>query len=149
MILKANYHMVINFCLLLGCVVPSFLHRAHKRCTLLSDTYHHVELLKTVLKNRKQDMKVIDSKIKMFYNNRRNSKPASVKRLVNTKRVVSVKYDSVSSMHLFTRTCIMKSYKAAGVKSPRIVHSSLPKVMTKLYSKRSVLTQVKKSMQQE
>ena len=108
-----------------------------------------MELLKTVLKNRKQDMKVIDSKIKMFYNNRRKPKPALVKRLVNTRRVVSVKYDSVSNMHLFTRTSIMKSYKAAGVKSPRIVHSSLPKVMTKLYSKRSVLTQVKKSMQQE
>ena len=131
---------------ILGCVVPSFLHRAHKRFTLLGDTYHHVELLRTVLQYRKQDMNVIDSKIKNFYNNRRKSRSDSVKRLVNTRRVVSIKYDSVSHMHLFTRRCILKSYKAAGVSSPKIVHSSLPKVMSKLYTKRSVLSQLRSTI---
>ena len=135
--------------IVLGCVVPSFLHRAHKRCTLLGDTYHHVELLRTVLKYRKQDMNVIDSKIKNFYTNRRKSRPASVKRLVNTRRVVGIKYDSVSNMHLFTRKCILKSYKSAGVSCPRIVHSSLPKVMSKLYTKRSVLSQVRSRVNRE
>ena len=87
-------------------------------------------------------MQVIDSKIKEFY---KKSKP--VKRLRVRRRLVVIKYDSVSKMHLFTRSVILKSYKAAGAISPRIVHSSLPKIMSKFYTKRSVLSKVRNSME--
>ena len=71
-------------------------------------------------------------------------KPHTIKKLKNTgRRVVSIKFDLVSKMHRFSRSCIVESYKAAGVSRPRMVYSSLPKVMGKLYTKRSVLSKVR------
>ena len=60
---------------------------------------------------------------------------------------MSIKFDLVSKLHLFTRTCILASYKAAGVLKPRIIYSSLPKVMSRFYTKRSVLGKVRKKME--
>ena len=121
---------------LYGCVVPSFLHRAHKRCTLLGDTYHHVQFLRTILEHRQQNMQVVKSKMKAYFcKQRRLRKLSRPKRLKNPGRVISIKFDLVSKLHLFTRTCILASYKAAGVLKPRIIYSSLPKVMSRFYTK--------------
>ena len=129
-------------CFSLGCVLPSFLHRVQKRFTLLGDTCHHLQLLKQVLHHRNQNMTVIHSKIKKFYSKMQEGQVIKLGS-DSRKKVTSIKFDSVSKMHFFTRSCILTSYKAAGRPSPRIVFSSLPKIMSRFYTKRSVIRKVK------
>ena len=67
-------------------------------------------------------------------------------KVATRKQVTSVKFDMISKMHLYSRSCIVSSYKAAGKQLPRIVYSSLPRIMSKVYTKRSVLGKVKKRL---
>ena len=92
-------------------------------------------------------MTVVNSKIERFFTKRRLGRKQLVKpKVLSRKQVTSVKFDIVSKMHLYSRSCIVSSYKAAGRKLPRIVYSSLPKVLSKVYTKHSVLGKVKKKL---
>ena len=102
-------------------------------------------------------MNVIQNKFDAFFSklrktSRDNSDDASASNNsdnANANRsVVSVKFDAVSNIHLFTRTCITESYKACGMPCPRLVYSSLPKVMEKFSTKRSVVGKVKERIRQ-
>ena len=90
---------------------------------------------------------MVRSKFERFFAKRRLGRKQLVKpRVERRKQVTSVKFDMVSKMHLHSRLCIVSSYKAAGRQLPRIVYSSLPKVMSKVYTKRSVIGKVQKKM---
>ena len=114
----------------------------------MGDTQHHVRFLKKVLGHRNQNMQVVKSKFESFFAKRRNARSQHVHAQGQSKsrRVVSVKFDLVSKVHLYSRSCILASYKAAGVPGPRLVYSSLPKVMSRIYTKRSVIRKVKKRL---
>ena len=87
-------------------------------------------------------MHVVESKIKKFFSNQHRGRVLKVKPRIS-KKVTSIKFDRISKMHMFTKNCLVSSYKAAGRLRPRIVHSSLPKVMSRFYTKRAVLRKVK------
>ena len=110
----------------------------------MGDMEHHLQFLKTVLSHRNQNMKVVKNKIDKFFKNRRAKKRINeLKMFTNERRVMSVKFDAVSKSHLFSRSCILASYKASGVPKPSLVYSSLPKIMDRISTKRSVLRKVK------
>ena len=127
--------------------MPSFLHRVFARCTQAGDTKHHVQFLRKILNHRNQNMGVINRKIDAFFTKRSRSKnhitPVKVGK---SRRTVNVKFDAVSRMHLFSRSCILESYRASGAARPRIVFSSLPRVMSRISTKRKVLGMVKKRL---
>ena len=137
---NAIFHKIIS-CIFLGSVVPSFLHRAHKRCTESNDKQHHASFLLRILENRNQDMKIIKRKFGIFM--RKLRKPSVVKTRQHFKNIVKLRFDAPSKINLFTRSCILSSYKNVRKPAPRIIHSSLPKVMSYLVTKRSVLRKVK------
>ena len=135
---------VLHFHFLKGSVVPSFLHRAHHRCTDQRDRDHHSAFLHNVLRHRNQNMEVIKQKFKVFMRKLRKpqSRKASTSRLPHS-RVLSLKFDLTSGLHLFTRSCVLSAYKSAGITRPRLIYSSLPKVMSRIITKRSLLRKVK------
>ena len=53
--------------------------------------------------------------------------------------ITNVKFDAVSKLHLFTTTCIEDAFRLIGETPPRTVFSSLPKLSSKISTKRSVL----------
>merc|ERR1712129_393921 len=110
--------------------------------TLQGDTRHHLQILKQILRSRSQNMVAVESKIQKYYSKNKHGKVVKTKSMAR-KQVISIKFDQVSKMHLFTKTCLVSSYKAAGRPRPRIVYSSLPKVMARLYTKRAVLRKVR------
>ena len=126
--------------------MPSFLHRVFARCTLAADMEHHVRFLRNILENKNQNMNVINRKIDNFFTKRSCSKvlKISTARVVKNSRTINVKFDGVSKMHLFTQSCLLTSYKASGTAKPRIVFSSLPRVIARISTKRKVLGMVKK-----
>ena len=73
--------------------------------------------MKKVLEHKNQNQRIIKSKFDSFFDKRRIAKFQKINRktILKTSRVTSVKFDRVSKMHLFTRSCIISSYKAAGV----------------------------------
>ena len=87
-------------------------------------------------------MPAVESKIQKFYSKLHGGKVVKTKSK-SLKQVLSIKFDQVSKMHLFSKTCLVSSYKAAGRPRPQIVYSSLPKVMRRLYTKRAVLGKVR------
>ena len=111
----------------------------------MGDIRHHVEFLKQVLCHRNQNMQVLESKFERFFTKRMRERHqhAESRRVHRRSSVASVKFDQVSKMHLYSRCCIISSYKAAGRQNPRIIYSSLPKVMSRVYTKRSVIRKVK------
>ena len=116
---------------------------------MLGDTHHHVQFMKKVLEHKNQNQRIIKSKFDSFFDKRRIAKFQKINRktILKTSRVTSVKFYRVSKMHLFTCSCIISSYKVAGVHRPRLVYSSLPKVMSRVYTKRSVLRRVRKRLE--
>ena len=128
-------------CIFSGSVVPSFLHRAHKRCTDRCDKQHHASFLLRVLQNRNQDMKIIKRKFDISM--RKLKKPPVAKARQHFGNIVKLRYDRPSKFHLLTRSCILSSYKNVRKPAPRVIHSSLPKIMSRLVTKRSVLRKVK------
>jgi hypothetical protein len=88
-------------------------------------------------------MQAVKGKFKSFYSKHYQRDCLAKSRPESRRRVTSVKFDLVSKMHLYSQSCIVSSYKAAGKPKPRIVYSSLPKVMSRVYTKRSVLRKVK------
>ena len=94
-------------------------------------------------------MKVINRKFDSFFIKRRAKVLGESSKVVDRSgRVVTVKFDTVSKVHLFSKSCILASYKASGFSKPRVVYSSLPKVMAKVSTKRSVLGRVKRRINQ-
>lgn len=87
-------------------------------------------------------MLAVESKLKKFYTKKRGGRVFKAE-TVKMKQVTSIKFDLVSKIHLYSQSCLVSSYKAAGRPSPRIVYSSLPKVMARFYSKRSVIRKVR------
>ena len=137
----------LTFPLFSGCVVPSFLHRVFARCTDSKDVDHHVQFLRKILKNRNQNTKVIAGKFDTFFSKRLKVKDCiSLGAMGTTRsgRSINVKFDGVSKMHLFSRSCIIAGYKASGTAKPRIIFSSLPRVVSRISTKRKVLAIVKK-----
>merc|ERR1719450_1936577 len=126
-----------------GCVVPSFLHRVRERCSLSGDRIHHLENLKLVLKHRNQNMRAINARIKRFYS-RQNA--GRITKLNRGSRITRIKFDAVSKMHQYSKSCLLASYRAAGL-TPRFVYTSLPRVLSKFYSKRAVVKKVKATLQ--
>jgi hypothetical protein len=88
-------------------------------------------------------MQAVKGKFKRFYSRRHQRSYLTQSRPRSRTHVTSIKFDLVSKMHLYSQSCIVSSYKAAGKPKPRIVYSSLPKVMSRVYTKRSVLRKVK------
>ena len=129
--------------------MPSFLHRVFTRCTMPQDAKHHIQFLKTILKHRNQNMKVVEGKFESYFSKRRQprtrAKAARTRaKAARTRSILNLKFDAVSKMHLFTQKCILSSYKASSTAKPRIVYSSLPRVMSRISTKRKVLSIVKK-----
>ena len=122
--------------------MPSFLHRVFTRCTMPQDVKHHIQFLKTILKHRNQNMKVIEGKFETFFTKRHQ--PRTRAKAARTRSILNLKFDAVSKMHLFTQKCILSSYKSSSTAKPRIVYSSLPRVMSRISTKRKVLSIVKK-----
>ena len=128
-------------------MVPSFLHRAFARCTLAADTQHHIKFLRKILEHRNQNLKVTEKKIDAFFSKKLEKK---VNDQVNSGRVrknkngISVKFDTVSKMQSFTQSCILTSYRASGASRPRIIYTSLKRVIPRITTKRRVLRMVKK-----
>ena len=87
-------------------------------------------------------MPAIESKIKKFFTRKHSGKLSKHKSGLEN-RVSSIKFDLVSKMHQYSKSCLLASYKAAGRPVPRLVYSSLPKVMTRFYSKCSVIRKIK------
>ena len=104
---------------------------------------HHIQFLKAILENRNQNMAVIHNKFDAFFSKLRGSVNSNSEGAPAISSVVSVKFDIVSKVHMFTRPCITESYKACGMPCPNFVYSSLPKVMEKISTKRSVVGKVK------
>ena len=59
------YYIEIKY--ILGCIVPSYLHRIYDRCSTTGEVNHHIKCMRTILKNRSQDMDVVQKKSKRFY----------------------------------------------------------------------------------
>ena len=136
--------------IILGCVVPSFLHRAFARCTLAGDTKHHVQFLRKILENRSQNLQVTNRKFDAFFSKKSQKKvdgPVKTGCVAKRKRVIIVKFDTVSKMHLFTQSCILASYRASGASKPRFIYTSLPRVIPRITTKRRVLKIVKKKIE--
>ena len=131
-------------------MVPSFLHRVFARCTDPADMKHHIRFLRKVLDSRNQNMLVINRKFDTFFTKRTTANPRvraiSHQKAGKNKRSIIVKFDGVSKMHLFTQSCILTSYKASGIVKPRILYSSLPKMIAKIVTKRRVLAMVKEKL---
>ena len=127
----------------MGCIVPSFLHRVYSRCTRAEDISHHIQFLKTVLEHRAQNMNDIHVKLAEFYAKRKSSNSTGNVVKTEYRTVTSVTFDAVSKIHMLTKQCIFETYKLAGIQCPRIVYTSLPKLGTKVSTKRSVLGKVK------
>ena len=126
--------------------MPSFLHRVFARCTDSKDVDHHVQFLRKILKNRNQNTKVIAGKFDTFFSNRLEVKDCKSLGVKSNRpgRSVNVKFDGVSKLHLFSQSCIVAGYKASGTAKPRIIFSSLPRVVSRISTKRKVLAIVKK-----
>ena len=76
-LLITNYirNIIVMFIIIiLGCVVPSFLHRAFARCTLAGDTKHHVQFLRKILENRSQNLQVTNRKFDAFFSKKSQKK---------------------------------------------------------------------------
>ena len=87
-------------------------------------------------------MKVIDSKIRRFYSIR--SAGRDVRSIHKDRKIgTCIKFDRVSMMHLYSRSCLLSSYKAAGVHRPRFIYTSMPKLISRFYTKRSVLRKIR------
>ena len=110
---------------------------------MYGDIRHHMQFLKSVLEHRNQNMTVVHNKFDAFTLRQRKTAGKAKKKAPADKRIVNIKFDTVSKLHLFTRSCITASYKAAGLTCPRVVYSSLPKVISKFSTKRSVVGKVK------
>ena len=132
--------MVFNYS---GCVVPSFLHRVYNRCTHQEDISHHIQFLKNILQYRDQNMPIIHSKIRHFHAARKQGALVPRSSKPNYRTVVSVTYDNVSKVHKYSQECISQAYNVIGEPCPRIVHSSLPKLGSRISTKRCVLGKVK------
>merc|ERR1712142_1193419 len=129
-----------------GCVVPSFLHRVFSRCTKNGDIKHHVQFLRRILKHRSQNMKCMEVRFRAFFAKKHGFKRMSSERtkIDQVKMSAIVKFDSASMLHLFTRKCILSSYKASGSAKPRFILSNLPRVMSRITTKRKVLSMIRK-----
>lgn len=126
--------------------MPSFLHRVFSRCTMLQDVQHHIQFLRKILQHRNQNEKVIGGKFETFFAKKSRAKPRTLAKAGTTRGILNLKFDGVTKMHLFTQRCILRSYKASSTAKPRIIFSSLPRVMARISSKRKVLATVKKMM---
>ena len=126
--------------------MPSFLHRVFSRCTKNRDIDHHVQFLRRILKDRCQNMKCIEVRFRAFFNKKHEFKRMSLERAKSDEVKMStiIKFDSVSMLHLFTRKCILSSYKASGSAKPRFILSNLPRVMSRITTKRKVLSMIRK-----
>ena len=123
--------------------MPSFLHRVYSRCTRAEDISHHIQFLKTVLEHRAQNMNDIHVKLAEFHAKRKSSNSTGNVVKTEYRTVTSVTFDAVSKIHMLTKQCIFETYKLAEVQCQRIVYTSLPKLGTKVSTKRSVLGKVK------
>jgi hypothetical protein len=67
-------------------------------------------------------MKVVKNKIDAFFATRRKGKRQRKAPKIEDKlgKVTSLTFDTVSKLHIFSRSCILRSYKASGVRKPRI-----------------------------
>ena len=93
-------------------------------------------------------MIVTKNKIDAFFNKRKKVQTGRVDKIRNAKirSAIIVKFDQVSKMHLLSQFCILASYKASGAAKPRIVYTSLPKILSRFSTKRKVLKMVKRRM---
>ena len=105
---------------------------------------HHVRFLRKVLDSRNQNMLVINRKFDTFFTKRATANPRV--RAISHQKAGKNKQ---SKMHLFTQSCILTSYKASGIVKPRILYSSLPKMIAKIVTKRRVLAMVKEKLNLE
>ena len=134
---------ILNICIL-GSIVPSFLHRVQRRCTDQRDKKHHASFLLRILEHRNQNMKVIKHKFDNFMVKlRKVSSSARLPRGRHPHSLVNLKFDGASKFHALTRSCILRSYKNINKPMPRLVYSSLPKIMSSLVTKRSLLRKIK------
>ena len=101
---------------------------------------HHRRLLKQVLSYKNQNMQAVGARARKYIARLHAGK---VTKEEPVRRVTSIRYDGVSRMHHYSRACVVASYKAAGLKGPRVVYTSLPRVMSRFYSKRAVLKKIK------
>ena len=130
------------------------MHRVYNRCTQPEDISHHIGFLKNVLRHRSQDMTWVKDKIEGLHAKRRRratsstSSPDHKSTLRSDHKsdhvsVTSVTFDAVSKVHQFTRQCLIESFKKASFDDPRVVYSSLPKLGSRISTKRSILGTVK------
>ena len=101
---------------------------------------HHRRLLKHVLRHKNQNMQAVGGRARSYFARLHAGK---IIKKEPVRRVTCIRFDGVSRMHQYSRTCIVASYKAAGLRGPRVVYTSLPRVMSRFYSKRTVLKKVK------
>ena len=120
------------------------MHRVYNRCTENEDINHHTQFLKNVLDHRAQNKNVICGKFSSFHAKRKN--PERFLRRKSNRIATSVTFDAVSKIHLFTRSCMTRSYSHIGLDSPPEVYSSFPKSGSKVSTKRSILGKVKSTM---
>ena len=90
-------------------------------------------------------MRAINARIKRFYSRQNAGRITKVNR-GSRKLITRIKFDAVSKMHQYSKSCLLASYRAAGL-TPRFVYTSLPRVLSKFYSKRTVVKKVKATLQ--
>ena len=59
------------------------------------------------------------------------------------RRLVKLRFDAVSKIHVFTRSCVLQSYKRVNRTHPLIVYYSTGKVISSLITKRALLQKVR------
>jgi hypothetical protein len=125
-----------------GSIVPNYLHRIYGRCTSIKSRAHHMSFMLRILKHREQDMQIVLKKFKEFHTRRlRNIIKPRDKNLYTKSAFIH--FDNASNSHKLAKLSILSAYKAAKKELPSILYRSLPKIITMLSTKRSVIGKVR------